>query len=480
MTDKLGKTAMVLYCDGSCRPNPGYGGYGIFGYHFKYVTKPKNIKHPLKANVFFNHDGISSTKTTEPIEVLGIIEVVYAISTPKTSNNFAELRAVIEALRLGSVQEGLTELTVITDSNYTVSSFNNSIDDWATKSNWRRQDGNPVAHQQEWFAILEYRNLLRKNGVSVKLQWVKGHNGDYGNEASDLYSVIGSNAARLQLEEGSTPFVGEIYSSYQTYQEYKKSYQGKDFIYHFKDLFFSSQPVPDTNYCFISSTEDDASKGRRATDSIFLSVKGYVPDLINRLKSFYRGIPRNYTCTCCIKLSGLENRDILRMGDYVDVRYLVRKKYPNKNTYSFIKSDSTFLEENVMDFPFITNINKLSYAMEVMDPPYSNTIVEDITHYLVKDGKLLISNKDRYIDMTSMTEGKIQFTQKLLIGVGYDLPNYLALKRLEEGLVRAELILHKDNESNFYTAFVKLTTDTREIYSVNFPNKFLALRTLKP
>ena len=104
------------------------------------------------------------------------------------------------------------------------------------------------------------------------------------------------------------------------------------------------------------------------------------------------------------------------------------------------------------------------------------TLVEDITSVLFKDEKLQISNKDRFLDLNYRVEDRIQFTQKLLLGVGYDMPNYLALKRLETEVSLVHMALHKDYESDLYTVFVKLTTPTREIYSVNVPNKFLAFR----
>lgn len=471
----VGRTGMVLYTDASTRPNPGYGGYGIYGYTFKYAVRPKNIKHPVKTALFLNHNGIAKTKTEFPIEVVDIVECVHAIENKATTNNYSELRATIEGLRLATEREILHELIVLTDSSYVVSSFNESLNKWF-RNGWVKQDGQPISHLADWQQALTYRETLKAKGVKITFQWVKGHSEDYGNEVCDLYSVIASNAARLQHEEGVETFVTDIYSKQSSYQEYKKSYDNKDFVYHFKDLFFNSQTIDDTSYCFITDTEDDSTKGRRATDSIFLAVKGYVPPLVNRLKEFYRALPRNYVCTCCIKLTGLENRDVLRIADYVDVKYLLRRKLPNRNIYTFIRSDSAFMEENTMEFPFIMNINKLSCAMENIEEGGLGTIAEDITQDIIGDGKVILTGKDRYIDLDHRLSGRVQFTQKLLLGVGLDIPNYLALKKLEDEIRKVDLVLHKDPESNFYTVFTKLTTDNREVYSVNVPNKFLAFK----
>lgn len=474
----IDKTGLVLYCDGSARPNPGYAGFGVFGHYFKHTAKPKSIKHPLKTNLYFNYNGISKTKESVPIEVIGVVEAIYAIEGVGLSNNYAELLAVTKGLELALSQPDLTSLTIYTDSNYTVEAFNKSMDEWNTKTNWRRQDGKDVAHIPQWKAILSLRDALLARGTQITLQWVKAHSDDYGNEMADLYSVIGSNAARVQMESAAGVFCEKVYLRYQLYKDFKASYDNKDFVYHFKDLFFnSSEQVDDRSYCFLSSTEDDSTKGRRATDSIFLAIKGYVPELINRIKDFYRSIPRLYTCTCCIKLNNLDNRDILRVSEHIPVPYLlVKKKQNTRNIYSFVNADTAFLEENTMEFPFIMNINKLYNAMQDLDFDPGNMLVEDFTDVIVKDAKIQISNKDRFLDLNHLVQDKIEFTQKLLIGVGYDMPNYLALKKIETELTAAHMALHKDHESDHYTVFVRLTTASRQIYSLNVPNKFLAFR----
>lgn len=478
--DLTGKGGLVLYCDGSCRPHSGtggYSGYGIFGHYYRYVQKPKNVKHPIKAAIYFNHNGISKTKETVPIEVVGMVEVIRAIPGVESSSNYAELSAVEYGLSVALKQSDLANVYIYSDSNYTVEGFNKGLDEWSGKSNWRRQDGNPIKHLDQWKAILDYREQLKAKGTQVHLIWVKGHNEDYANELSDLFSQIGSNASRVQSGYPDTPFNDSIYERFSSYKDYKTSYDNKDFVYHFKDLFFNSDPqIDDRNYCFISSTEDDSTKGRRATDSIFLAIKGYVPEFINRVKQFYRSLPRNYSSTCCIKLNNLSNRDLLRIGDHIPIEYFLTKAKSNRNVYCFVQSETAFLEENMLEFPFIMNINKLCDAMQQLEFDSEVTLVEDITSVLFKDEKLQISNKDRFLDLNYRVEDRIQFTQKLLLGVGYDMPNYLALKRLETEVSLVHMALHKDYESDLYTVFVKLTTPTREIYSVNVPNKFLAFR----
>lgn len=472
----------IFNCDGACRPNPGFGGYGIFGYTFQEAKRPKNTKHPLKDKFNFTHEGILTTKGTEPIEVVSILEFIRASNNPKTTNNENELKATLHVLGLVHERVEWTEVTIITDSEYVVKGINENLAKWEANG-YKKVGGMPIAYTDDWVSINLYRKALAERGCKVIVKWVKGHSGDYGNDIADYYSVIGSNAARYQFENPTDEFRTDIYTSEMPYAEYKKSYT-KDFVFHFKDLFFSSSPsTQDSNYCFVSANEDEAEIGKRDNTTIFLANHGYVPQFINRIKTFYRNLPRQYVTTCSMKLSKLENRDMLRMGEYVPVEYmLVPIARNNRMTYGLVDSASNtagvFLQENSMDFPFIASVGKVQ---EVMSCPDLSSVpklnVWDVTDKFVKDGKLALSNKDKFVDFTYLTEGQLVLTQRLMASVGADIPSYLALKKIEEEIERVEVILQGSNNNNLYTLFVRITTTNRQLYSLNVVNKYLAVAT---
>ncbi|WP_396190472.1 RNase H family protein [Flavobacterium sp.] len=475
MTDQsVNKQRCFFYTDGSVRPNPGYGGFGVFGFVYEVVPKPKNQKHPFKNNLFFSDEGISKQKGELPIQVHQVVEMVKAFSSRTCTNNEIELAASLAALQKAYSMDNIEKVTIYTDSNYIVKSFNEDLDDWG-KNGWKRRDGRSIAHINEWMTLLNYKHHFLAAGIEIKIRWVKGHADDYGNIVADLLANIGSNAARYQLENNSVPFISEVLDKVSTYAEYKASYDNKDFIYHFKDLFFSSCVDNDVNYCFISNNEDERETGKRSNTSIFSANFGYVPKLITDIRQYYRNIPRNFTATCCLKLSKLEDRDVLRLTDMVNVAFLLRPfSNSRKNQFSVVGSDGVFLEENILDFPFIINITTLSTAMREfasLDP--SELLIFDVTDRIVHDNKLLVTNKDKFVDFSDLTQGKIVFVQSLLVAVGYDIPSYLSLKRIEEEIRKVEIILHKHPDSNFYTLYTRIQMDNRVVYSLNVPNKFL-------
>lgn len=463
----------VFFTDGSCRGNPGYGGCGIFGYTYKDSDKPKNHKHPHHATLYFTPNGIQKEKSETPIEVLSIVEAIRSLNSPTSTNNEAELVAAITALEKANEIEGLSEITIFTDSNYIVSAFNENLEKWKA-NNWRRIDGKPIVHIAEWTIIDNFNQDYIKRNIKLNINWVKGHSDNHGNNISDIYSVVGSNASRLLSSTHSKIILDQVIS----YADYKKSYENKDFIFYFKDLYFSSDLLDDNNYCFISNSDDPSTHGRRNNASIFVSNVGYIPPFINLLKEFYRTIKRDYITTCCIKINKLDNKDILRLTDIVKMRYLIVKNGISE-TFSLVGDNSPFLFENSINFPFIINasklFNKMNYIDSAKDEISDNIYKFDVTDTFIDitTNKLKLTNKDKFIDFNDLIKDKLSLKQNLILGIGYDIPSYLALKNIEEDIKQVNMIIETNIDNNFCTVYINIITKTRNIYSVNVENKYL-------
>jgi ribonuclease HI len=134
MTDTL-----VIYTDGACKGNPGPGGWGAWlrwGAHEK--------------------------------ELFG--------GEPNTTNNRMELTAVIEALQL---LKRRSTVAVYTDSEYVKNGITTWIHNWKRRG-WRTADNKPVKNAELWTRL---DALVAAH--DVQWHWVRGHNGDPGNERAD-------------------------------------------------------------------------------------------------------------------------------------------------------------------------------------------------------------------------------------------------------------------------------------------------------
>ena len=137
----------VVYTDGSCRGNPGPGGWG------------------------WAVDGGPQGSGGEP----------------HTTNQRMEITAAVEALRSldGPVH-------VISDSTYVVNCFRQQWWVGWKRRGWRNSQGNPVANRDLWEALL---GLALEGGRPVTFEWVKGHSGVRMN---DLVDMLATDAADRQ------------------------------------------------------------------------------------------------------------------------------------------------------------------------------------------------------------------------------------------------------------------------------------------
>jgi ribonuclease HI len=130
-----------VYTDGACSINPGLGGWGVH-----------------------------ATSDDEVSEWCGGEE--------DTTNNRMELTAAIMALQ-NIPYEDDDEIVVYSDSKYVVQGVTEWLSGWKRRG-WRKADGNSVMNQDLW------RELdAVSNDRSVRWCWVRGHDGNPGNERAD-------------------------------------------------------------------------------------------------------------------------------------------------------------------------------------------------------------------------------------------------------------------------------------------------------
>ena len=135
----------VIYTDGACSGNPGPGGWGAV---LRYGGVVKEL-----------HGGERAT-----------------------TNNRMELLAAISAL------EALTRpvpVQLFTDSRYVLDGITKWLPGWERKG-WMTSSKQPVKNVDLW-----QRLVAAMEPHDVTWNWVKGHNGDPGNERADELARLG-------------------------------------------------------------------------------------------------------------------------------------------------------------------------------------------------------------------------------------------------------------------------------------------------
>ena len=137
--------ALEIYTDGSCRGNPGAGGWGVY---LLYKNEKKEF-YGGKLN---------------------------------TTNNQMELTAAIEGLK---VLKEPCKVKLYTDSKYVMDGINSWIANWK-KNNWKTASKKDVKNKDLWIE-LDAETCKHE----IEWIWVKGHSGNIGNEKADALANMG-------------------------------------------------------------------------------------------------------------------------------------------------------------------------------------------------------------------------------------------------------------------------------------------------
>jgi ribonuclease HI len=144
-------SAVEIYTDGACKGNPGPGGWGVL----------------LKS---------------------GITQKELYGGEPATTNNRMELLAVIRALE---ALKRPCAVTLHVDSQYVLKGMTEWLAGWKAKG-WRTAAKQPVKNQELWQELDE---LVNRKGHAIEWRWVRGHDGDPGNERADELANLGVEVA---------------------------------------------------------------------------------------------------------------------------------------------------------------------------------------------------------------------------------------------------------------------------------------------
>lgn len=139
MTNKRGRSRVVIYTDGACSGNPGPGGWGAIII-----------------------EGMSRR------EISGYQEM--------TTNNRMEMTAAIRGL--AAIEDG-SSVQLFTDSEY----LKKGITEWIVKwqrNGWRTANGE-VKNRDLWEQLLE---LVKTHNVDF--EWIRGHQTDEMNKQADM------------------------------------------------------------------------------------------------------------------------------------------------------------------------------------------------------------------------------------------------------------------------------------------------------
>ena len=111
-----------------------------------------------------------------------------------TTTGRAELEAMLQALTWLTSQKHVGSSYVRTDSKYVKRGATEWIHGWETRG-WTTVEGKEVKNRDLWEQISP---LVEEMPFPLKIQWVRGHSGIYGNEVADHLAGLGRKGIRVK------------------------------------------------------------------------------------------------------------------------------------------------------------------------------------------------------------------------------------------------------------------------------------------
>lgn len=233
----------ILYSDGGYHMERRVGSYGVHGYTFSDEIPKRGTGNPKAVPTNLGYK--SSEHDGERVTVGNYIDICGGSKNNIKGNNDAELRAMYTALKEISKMDYLEEVTIYSDSKYTIQGLTKWVNKWI-KNNWKQANGSEVKYKELWDECHKLYVDLKDN-IKLNIEWVRGHNGNFGNEMADnlatrgrALAINGNDEPRIVISEGNGYFkideeghrLLKAPRIYFTTHIDKRNEKGKPAIYH--------------------------------------------------------------------------------------------------------------------------------------------------------------------------------------------------------------------------------------------------------
>jgi ribonuclease HI len=469
----------VMYADGGCRPSRGIGGFGYHGYI--YLPTPQKTGSGCKA-AQPTINGYLKEKTG----AMDITPVMYLDGfgplIPEVTNNYAELVAADQALQAAAKHQP-SEVLMLLDSQYVIQGLTAWSESWE-KNHWIRPDGNPVPNADQWKSLLTTKRLVEDNGIQIKWQWVKGHNGGeaLGNDLADAHATRGVVQGRNLVHNHITKDQNRSVLKDTTAKGYWSSRIERNRLISHPRWYFTSTADGQVSNCgravyyFGSAGDEDDLLGRRSATATYSVLYLKTPDKhldIIRLAcqrmglNHFQGPMRGY-------LDKIFSNDVLQeldeYGDITLIRDLDKQRLLNFNNVLLVEE----IRPTRLAYRGFDRLNCLQQMLDAYITPKedSKVVSTDITAQLYET---VVSKKKTTVKLnTSFTnavrshklpvnyraaDGSIRDTE-ISLSVGLDIPDRNTLSALAEDIPKIVVLTWPEAERAMrYATVVEVNGD---------------------
>lgn len=487
--EALAPLGLVIYTDGGCRPNPGFGGWGVHGYLYRnqvpkkgsgnsdYILTARGYKHKSLISKQIGVEG-AGKRAADPEEVTPVHYLdAYGSFMQEVTNNIAEIVATTVGLKK-ALEYVVAEVQVYTDSEHVRNGLEKWVAGWQ-RNNWIKSDGLPVSNVELWKELVTVRDRLVERGVKVSIDWVKAHTDNkkdsdkpqiLGNIVADNLATLGVMISRKRtLKNQITETAPEGY--------WKNENEKHPFFAH-RRMFFNSRPeylVAGRYYLGDQIKEEDLI-GKRTADGTFSVVRLKEPDEVLELVRKYQTQLANGTDSLVMaRLDVMFQSEIYEQLSKHGEVPLTRTSDRTRLDLCWMDDEKTpvtrELRPPMLAMRAVEAVSALEQQLDFYLEGHRRITVTDLTDHLYETvetvdkkkgaSKVTTKLKDMYnvgyaaltID-TNYASGEGVEKAPVTLTLGIDMLDRNALKRLETLKPQVKLITWKEAEQVFRYATV--------------------------
>ena len=454
---------MVVYCDGSAVPNPGFYGTGLHGYIYSDISL--NTKSGDRPGKFFitdmgyieNGQMGDKAKTVIPLTYID----GYRSNNGISSNNVGEIDGIQIAIEeaLNNPKYKISSIYIKTDSRYAMGVFEKAkgpVTVWDTP-------GRPNI-EKYWLAkdVLE---KAKEADLHINIVKVLGHSTAIGNHLADRMAFLGRDLSTKYSKD-------ETVIEY-TDSKYWKPKIVKNHLINFKNLFFM-KGLGNPNLYTIINYGTDVELGKKTNSATFGLVKLHEPiEYINSVIDKFNSYLGSKSVISTIDLKVLYSQRMLHYYKLFKDEILIPsprgRKYLSVLEEDIVCSEvyPPGLAKSALDKTLI--LNNIIYDYEHEKNMFHYVDITDKIYGLDDKGKVktILNQTDTILDVP-IDCGVIK------LEVGIDIIDRNALKNLEKEETKVYLVYtYKSETSVQYWSLVNATKTNDVGVYCNFYTDYL-------
>lgn len=490
--------SIILYTDGGCKPSRGIGGWGIHGYVFKDEEAKQGTGNPKFTPTNTGYVTTTGSGAKPPVTITHYVDGFGSL-IPESTNNIAELSAVIAALRIAD-QLSIKKVILKMDSTYVLEGMTSWMHGWA-KANWTKNGGDDISNVEHWRVIYDEKKRLEEKGVTFTLLKVKGHSGDQGNDLADANASRGIVAGR----NGTEACLVQITDA----KGYWNTKVERNRLFSQSRWFFQASPETQLTddgrhiYYLGDPREDDELLGKKIADATFSVLYLKDPDPV------LSAVQRTMTNLANSGLDGLFTTSRKKIGAHLGLmrgdlsKIFASQVYDEVSTYGdmllardfvnnrVLTADNTLLAEEIrparLAFNAIDVLQNLENVMieYLMGRTGVRLQTTDLTPILYESdtskkkpvfklkSNINSSMRSIKVDANCYTPGDKIIQEKLVLTLGLDLPDRNTLAAIAGESTKVVLLTWPESERAIRYATIVQTESDLGIWSGPYANVHL-------